>query len=1078
MCIDGLISQLLELLDSKLSRICVDDGSGSDRQAHIRLERMLDDLNIICESSLKLRKFICVYKKRLDVGVQYHELDSSVMKSIELELFDCEKSIALLHTITKKLDEQKEQERQELELTAGGINNTQKFELATLIHEINKNSKITLALPTFNSLETQQYQLFNDLNNKISPINASIMLIPQTIEQYSELAKDTYSESILKLIEKYEFMIADLKKINDCVRELRVSLVDLKWIEIFKFLVGDVKRLVLELESCGSGVGSGSCGSDDDTETLVDGDDADTEVDVSEDGSGNKFKDLESQRQCLKLLESAFDILKRGVGENLIHDSELIQLKDELYEKFRILTKKMKKLKKKAKKRQQKYGSTVSLSGLSRMRSLSNETSSSSDGGDSSDGLTSEESSRVPSSSSATSSSDLNSPMYEGAGVMGTPIDYSSVKNMTSPSTLVRSSTSSASSGARVGSAGYPTVGRKRRSLSLNLKTVMIEEFPMSARKDGSFANFKILQDKNTSLNSGDMAAHLKHERRKSNPLFQKLVGEEAASAGAGADSAARRHSVAVGFSAGNGPHRSVSNKENSGVALPSPPSSSPLKEINLASRAEFKLFSQVDGKSSHMESVKNNDDFKDSNNDNNIKDNNNGNDYSSTSSSPINLKIKMNSPNPFVTPSKHLHSQSHDYDDDEDDRDEPTSPVSMHVSNKQLKYVPLPLNSLKEKIEKFNKEKSTLLSLEEASKVEVGHDIDTVVEESQKYQKSAFSSGCTSPTTVMPDSSPLKDYNLDCQQQMTSISASSSAPTSTSSSKRSSKIPLPTRIESRLSLLRSLTTLGDLQYQDDQYNSIPYDPLNPTHRRKSVPASFPHYSTITYPPASVSNNNAIPSRLEQLGSSLACQNDTKLPLPSGIPRSATGHRASGRTRFASSAPASSRSSIMYGNSPNRRTYGSNRSTMLSGSSNNRSSKVSGAENGTDFYPNHARSGSSLLDSEKAKKSTYGDLYGRNNRLTGSHTGATCSSYGASSQSSVGGRPTSSTSARTSSPASKLAVPTSINVIKNRARDRSSRASLASRNGIVPLTTFEVDGKTVIRGGGAVRSDRMRSISG
>ncbi|GME74913.1 unnamed protein product [Ambrosiozyma monospora] len=315
MCIDGLISQLLELLDSKLSRICGDDGNsggGNDaKQAHVRLASMLDDLNTICESSLKLRKFICVYKKRLDVGVQYHELDSSVMKSIELELFDCEKSIALLHTITKKLDEQKKKEREELELTAGGINNnnnkndnnnnnTQKFELATLIQEINKNSKITLAIPTFNSLETQQYQLFNDLNNKISPINASIMLIPQTIEQYSELAKDTYSESILKLIEKYEFMIADLKKINDCVRELRVKLVDLKWIEIFKFLVDDVQRLVLELESCGSGVGSGSrsvYGLDDDTETLVDGGDADADADTEVNvGGGNKFRDLESQQ--------------------------------------------------------------------------------------------------------------------------------------------------------------------------------------------------------------------------------------------------------------------------------------------------------------------------------------------------------------------------------------------------------------------------------------------------------------------------------------------------------------------------------------------------------------------------------------------------------------------------------------------------------------------------------------------------------------------------------------------------------------------------------------------------------------
>ncbi|GME82740.1 unnamed protein product [Ambrosiozyma monospora] len=655
---------------------------------------------------------------------------------------------------------------------------------------------------------------------------------------------------------------------------------------------------------------------------------------------------------------------------------------------------------------------------------------------------------------------------------MGTPVDYSSVKSPMSPGTLVRSSTASAAT-VSGGASGHSTVGRRRRSLSLNLKTVMIEEFPTSARKDGSFANFKILQDKNvTGLNNsgGDVDAHLKHERRKSSALFQKLVGEESSASDSAA--ASRRHSVATGL-------RSVSNKENSGVVLPTPPTSSPLKEISLANRAEFKLFSQVEG---HGESA-NGDDAKDRNNDN-AKDNNNGVDYRSASSSPVNLKIKMNSPNPFVTPSKHLHSHSHD--DDSDVLDDPASPVSLHVSNKQLKYVPLPLDSLKEKIEKFTKEKNMLLSLEKASKVEVGEDIDAVVEESQKKQKSAFSSGSASPTncaTVIPDSSPLKDYNLDQEQQTT---ASTSAATSTASSKRSSMIPLPTRIESRLGLLRSLTTLGDPHYPDDQYN---YDPLNPTHRRKSVPASFPHYSTTTYPPVSLSNNSnnngsAIPSRLEQLGSSLASQNGTKPPLPSGIPRSAGGPRGSGITRFAISAPASSRSSVMYGNNPNRRTYGSNRSSVLSNSSSNRSSRVTGGgvDNGSDFYPNHARSGSSLLDSERAKKSTYGNLYGRSHRRTGSHTGATGSSFSAgavSSYGSVGGRPKSSTSARiSSSPPSKLAAPTSINVIKSRVRDRSSRSSLASRNGIVPLTTFEVDGKTVIRGGGAVRSDRMRSVSG
>ncbi|GMF07726.1 unnamed protein product [Ambrosiozyma monospora] len=205
-------------------------------------------------------------------------------------------------------------------------------------------------------------------------------------------------------------------------------------------------------------------GLDDDTETLVDGGDADADADTEVNvGGGNKFRDLESQRECLKLLESAFDILKRGVGENLIHDSVLIQLKDELYEKFKTLTKRMKKLKKKAKtkKKQHKYGSTVSVSGLNRIRSLSNETSSSSDGGDSSDGLTSEESSRVPSGSSGTTTSDLNSPLYEGAGVMGTPVDYSSVKSPMSPGTLVRSSTASAAT-VSGGASGHSTVGRRR----------------------------------------------------------------------------------------------------------------------------------------------------------------------------------------------------------------------------------------------------------------------------------------------------------------------------------------------------------------------------------------------------------------------------------------------------------------------------------------------------------------------------------------------------------------------------------------------------------------------------------------
>ncbi|ODV83354.1 hypothetical protein CANARDRAFT_25159 [[Candida] arabinofermentans NRRL YB-2248] len=267
---DQLVSTLLEQLENIMEETANDP----------RHDTILTKFSQICELTIEIKKYIIPYRKKISISNQFHELDSLILKSISSEIEECLKA-------TKDVKEQR---------FLSPIRYTPKLKLETISQMMNNGSQINLKLPTFNKLDESLYHNFSALQKRLEPINAALMFVPQTLESYSELAKEHYPDSILNLIDKYENLVESYQKLREESNMLKHELIDYRWEEIFRTVVNEIEQSLRELE-----------------------------VQLN----NNDFQQVDEIMNEYDLEES-FDIFKRAIAEQLVKDTDTLQRHQEL----------------------------------------------------------------------------------------------------------------------------------------------------------------------------------------------------------------------------------------------------------------------------------------------------------------------------------------------------------------------------------------------------------------------------------------------------------------------------------------------------------------------------------------------------------------------------------------------------------------------------------------------------------------------------------------------------------------------------------------------------------------------------
>ncbi|KAG7909648.1 hypothetical protein KL906_002404 [Ogataea polymorpha] len=272
--VDECIHKIDEILPALVTAI------ESNLESEPGLETTLSQLEPLCEDLLRAKKHISAYLENLHVAVRFTELDEQVLGSISNEIADCSKDMRIL---------------QQMLLTTP-VKKLPKLELEEINAKMTQSETFRLRMPTFTCLDERLLGLYQQLEGRIDPIQAAVLIVPQTLESYGEVAMHKSPGSIMHLISKYEGLVQNVHELKSALKRISSELVDRRWKHIFQSLMREVSQALEDLED---------------------------EMLVKHCLGPSSVRELETVGQSL-------GILKRAVGERLISEKDMIEKKNEL----------------------------------------------------------------------------------------------------------------------------------------------------------------------------------------------------------------------------------------------------------------------------------------------------------------------------------------------------------------------------------------------------------------------------------------------------------------------------------------------------------------------------------------------------------------------------------------------------------------------------------------------------------------------------------------------------------------------------------------------------------------------------
>ncbi|KAG7844218.1 hypothetical protein KL941_004167 [Ogataea angusta] len=264
---DELLAALVTAIESKL-------------ESEPGLESTVNQLEPLCEELLTAKKHISAYLENLHVAIRYTELDKQVLGSISDEIQDCSKDLRTLKEM----------------LLTSPVKKLPKLELEEINAKMTQSESFKLRMPTFTCLDERLLGLYQQLEGRVDPIQAAVLIVPQTLESYGEVAMHKHPGSIMHLISKYEGLVQEVHELRSALKQISRELVDRRWEHIFRSLMREISQALEDLED---------------------------EMAVKHCLGSSSVRNLE-------IIGQSLGILKRATGERLITDKSMIEKKKEM----------------------------------------------------------------------------------------------------------------------------------------------------------------------------------------------------------------------------------------------------------------------------------------------------------------------------------------------------------------------------------------------------------------------------------------------------------------------------------------------------------------------------------------------------------------------------------------------------------------------------------------------------------------------------------------------------------------------------------------------------------------------------
>lgn len=279
--IDSIISQLLLVIES------------SDVPDNIS-NNLLAIFEEISDLLLEVKKGLIVFKKYLDISINYRELIDSVIKSLSNEIEDCVKCILKLKEL-KLSSPKKVLPEYNLEVI------TTKMKVNDLTNG-NVSFK-TMRLPTFSDLDEKLYNDYLELEAKINPLRTAIGIVPLRIDEFNTMCSgQLFVKSRENVLDTYEILV---QKWNLLLKEKNIfkkENINVKWNQIFGYLIEEICKecdaLIKKMDSSTS------------TDSLQE---VHSTSPIITDEMGNKYK----------MCSSTITLIQKAFKESIVTDHEL-----------------------------------------------------------------------------------------------------------------------------------------------------------------------------------------------------------------------------------------------------------------------------------------------------------------------------------------------------------------------------------------------------------------------------------------------------------------------------------------------------------------------------------------------------------------------------------------------------------------------------------------------------------------------------------------------------------------------------------------------------------------------------------
>ncbi|RCK63450.1 Karyogamy protein KAR9 [Candida viswanathii] len=217
--IDSIISQLLLVIES------------SDVPDNVSAS-LLGTFEEISDLLLEVKKALIVFKKYIDISVNYRELIDSVIKSLSNEIEDCVKCILKLKEL--KLASPK---KVLPEYTLESI--TAKMKVNDLTN--GSFSFKSMRLPTFSDLDEKLYNDYLELESKIDPLRTAIGIVPLRIDEFNTMCSGhLFVKSRETVLATYEVLVNKWNLLLKEKNTFKKDNINVKWNEIFGYLIDEI----------------------------------------------------------------------------------------------------------------------------------------------------------------------------------------------------------------------------------------------------------------------------------------------------------------------------------------------------------------------------------------------------------------------------------------------------------------------------------------------------------------------------------------------------------------------------------------------------------------------------------------------------------------------------------------------------------------------------------------------------------------------------------------------------------------------------------------------------------------------